>query len=607
MTSRGVASAMSTRVRTASQTERVRVLDIVALPSLGLRAMSLGSDSDATRIALENAAQHLQRGERPEAAGWYRRAARQLSEEGEDERAVEYARLAADLDDDDDVPQPPKPIIEEPKSAPVRAVVARAKTDGTGKHKAQRRGTGSNHRPGSTGKHRAARDADAPEGVAPPTPAVAPAPLLASPATVEAPRIVAVRSDDTVRTVSPSPSPEEPSVPASSPSRAAVQQTFASVPLHASPVPTPTNTSAPNESLPAQPRSQPPPVPRAPVKSSPPPPPASTRRADSRPLTPPPPPPAPSSTVARVEPLVAQMPSSALASLAVQGEPPVTVLASNPAAAPSSTWSIPPPAPAARRIDYVRAYLPSLHCFDELSTDRVREVARQVQVIEFNDGDPLFTAGDPTGPLLIITSGTAHVDRPGASPFDVVLSDGEMLGVLSVLHADRRLASARARGPLEAFAFAPTLVRSLVREFPTLRRFLHNIAAPRIESLLPHLSPPVRALSSAAQRHLLDLCDCYTVEDGTLLQLEGVPVRALQFVAAGTVEVFGEGVRLGTVRRHGAGTVLGAESMRDEVPARVTVRAAGSTLIARIDRAAYRALITTHPSARDILRDGPGG
>ena len=78
--------------------------------------MSTGSDSEATRNALENAAQHLLRGERPEAAGWYRRAARILGEEGEDERAVEYARLAADLDDEEVAPEEPKRTIEEPKS-----------------------------------------------------------------------------------------------------------------------------------------------------------------------------------------------------------------------------------------------------------------------------------------------------------------------------------------------------------------------------------------------------------------------------------------------------------------------------------------------------------
>ncbi len=275
-------------------------------------------------------------------------------------------------------------------------------------------------------------------------------------------------------------------------------------------------------------------------------------------------------------------------------------------ASSAATWSVPPPPTQASRIDLVRALLPSLRCLDELNSDRVRELARQVQVLACDDGEVCFTTGAPTGPLLIVTSGNVHIDRPGAFAFDVVLGEGATLGVLSALYGSSRLATARARGPVEAFAFAPSLARSLAREFGSFRRFVEKAATQHAAALLPHLSPALRTLSPAAQGRVIEACEYVPVEDGALLQLESAPSRALHFVAAGAVERFGEGVPAGTVLNLGPGALVGGTALGDEALAPWTARAAGPVLLARIDRVAYRALIAEFPGVREALRDGPG-
>jgi CRP-like cAMP-binding protein len=282
-------------------------------------------------------------------------------------------------------------------------------------------------------------------------------------------------------------------------------------------------------------------------------------------------------------------------------EPAVVTLASS-----SAMWSLPPREEQVSRIDYVRALLPTQRWFDELGSDRVRELARQVQVLERDDGETLFTTGAPTGPLLLVTAGNAHIDRPGAFPFDLVVGEGAMLGVLSALYGEPRLATARARGPLEAFALAPSLARALAREFVTFRHMIEKAAVQHATALLRHLSPALRSLSAVAQERVLGAIEYLTVDDGTLLMLESTPVRALHLVAAGAIERFGEGVPAGTVTRLGAGSLVGADALRDEALARSTVRAAGPTLLARIDRAAYRALVAEFPGVREALHDGAG-
>jgi CRP-like cAMP-binding protein len=268
--------------------------------------------------------------------------------------------------------------------------------------------------------------------------------------------------------------------------------------------------------------------------------------------------------------------------------------------------SIPPPPHRAQQLDYVRAYLMSLPFFDELSIDRIREVARQIQVVERDAGDVLFEADAPAGPMLLVTSGAVQIERAGRVSLKTTVHERSVFGAVSALYAERRLARATATGPLELFAFAPSLVRGLVREFSALRGFLDRSIQPRVPSLLLQTSPQLSALKPATRAALLAECEIVSVDDSTLLQLEGGPARALQFVVAGSIEVFGEPMGAGNVERWRAGATLGADSLRENAPAPCTARTAGPALMARLDRAAYRTFVAEHPDAREVLRDGPG-
>lgn len=73
-------------------------------------------DSDDVELALETAGALWNKGDRPEALRWVRRAAEAAEQAGDDRRALELARRAAELDAAPEPVPAPEPAIEQPKA-----------------------------------------------------------------------------------------------------------------------------------------------------------------------------------------------------------------------------------------------------------------------------------------------------------------------------------------------------------------------------------------------------------------------------------------------------------------------------------------------------------
>jgi hypothetical protein len=73
-------------------------------------------DSDDVELALETAGALWNKGDRPEALRWLRRAAEAAEQSGDDRRALELARRAAELDTAPEPVPAQEPVIEPPKA-----------------------------------------------------------------------------------------------------------------------------------------------------------------------------------------------------------------------------------------------------------------------------------------------------------------------------------------------------------------------------------------------------------------------------------------------------------------------------------------------------------
>ena len=106
--------------------------------------------------------------------------------------------------------------------------------------------------------------------------------------------------------------------------------------------------------------------------------------------------------------------------------------------------------------------------FNGLSIRDLRTVQKLVYVRHYADGETIFSTGDPSLGMYIITAGTVHIMReiPGAQPKLIAeLAAGEFFGEMGLIDDSPRSASAVAHGDTEAIGlFKPELLNVSSRQ-----------------------------------------------------------------------------------------------------------------------------------------------
>jgi CRP-like cAMP-binding protein len=246
--------------------------------------------------------------------------------------------------------------------------------------------------------------------------------------------------------------------------------------------------------------------------------------------------------------------------------------------------------------------LRDLPLFAELPSERIREVAKQVQLARYRSREPLCEAGAAEGPMFVLLDGDARVELPGDDAhgsLDVVA--GEFIGARTAMYGGLRDVTVRAKDALDAAVFAPSLVRALAREFPALRASIEAAARDRASDLLPRIAPSLKRLDVEAREKLLSQFETVALPEGALLFIEGEPVRWLHLVAAGEAEVYGPAFGVKRTRHARAGEIVGAVPLMAGEPSGVTARAAGPMLVSRLAASRFKNLIEKHREFADAL------
>ena len=252
--------------------------------------------------------------------------------------------------------------------------------------------------------------------------------------------------------------------------------------------------------------------------------------------------------------------------------------------------------------DAVAARLPALPLFGELPAESLRSLARQAILVRFAPGEIVADGASIEGPLLVLTGGEAVAQASPEQP-GVPLGAGDFAGELGAYYGGLRVVTVRAETPVEAVAFAPSLVRVLSRDFPAFRDALEEAVWDWAFAALPWAAPLFRRLDSAARAAVYERFERVGLREGDALMTEGVDPGAVWLVAAGEVEVYGGELGLGTAHRARAGDALGVASALTGEPGGVSARAVRGVLAARIDAAAFRALVDEEPVLAVALGD----
>ena len=128
-------------------------------------------------------------------------------------------------------------------------------------------------------------------------------------------------------------------------------------------------------------------------------------------------------------------------------------------------------------------------------------------VLEVNNGDRLFSQGDPGGDLLFIEAGTIEIFIT-KNDQDVVLAQmgaGEVIGVMTFLTRDTRLASARAITSARIKKISSTQITRTVAAFPKWLNIVLKEFVGRIQEMNRLYSETLISLKKARETQITPL------------------------------------------------------------------------------------------------------
>lgn len=251
----------------------------------------------------------------------------------------------------------------------------------------------------------------------------------------------------------------------------------------------------------------------------------------------------------------------------------------------------------------IAARLSALPLFSELPPDQLRQLSRQLITESRNADEHVCESGAPEGPLYVLLSGSAWVGVAGRSSPLAVLTAGDIVGEIAALYGGPRTATVVAREPMELVGVAPSALRSMARDFPAFRESLIESVRDRMRESLPHIATSLRRLSDEARKAVLDACEFVELAEGNEMLVEGEPAPALYLIAAGEAECYGGELGVSRAVRARVGEIVGAGSVLTSAPSGVSARAARTLLAARVSREKMRELIKRVPSLNELLDD----
>jgi len=564
------------------------------------------------------------RGDLADAASWYRRAANHLMEAGEDERAIEIAKLAAELVALETAVRPASE--REPRKATASVLPTKSATASSA--------------PKATAPPEliASSVAPAPPPKAPeppkhqlpaPAPGSAAARLFARPNAAKAPAspagvATAVKSVSPPRapvpgpashkSTAPAPNPEGPP-PTAIPKPASITPSSVThpvatpvlgpkahkpvVPSPQSRVPGPTDRK-PSTAVQSPQRSLRPSAYAAPVSPA-------ARAAEIRPPAKPVDPAARPASAAQP-----QDDDTSVIALPAIASPIASLLDEVVAGLDSSDASTPAPVTKrplsflpqrAAESESIAARLSALPMFSELPADQLRQLSRQLITESRAADEHVCESGAPEGPLFVVLSGSAWVGVAGRASPIAVITAGDVVGEVAALYGGPRTATVVAREPMELVGVAPSVLRAMARDFPAFRESLIESIRDRMSESLPHISTSLRRLTDEARREIMRACDFVELAEGAEMLVEGEPAPAMYLIAAGEAECFGGELGVTRAVRARVGEIVGAGSALTSTPSGVSARAARTLLVARISREKVRDLLKRVPSITDLLED----
>jgi CRP/FNR family transcriptional regulator, cyclic AMP receptor protein len=108
--------------------------------------------------------------------------------------------------------------------------------------------------------------------------------------------------------------------------------------------------------------------------------------------------------------------------------------------------------------------------FAKMETSKLKLLAFASEMVSFEDGDVVMSAGDNADEAYVIMEGAVNImtDTPNGPVVTATLSENQLIGELGLLNNTPRIATLVANGDLKAMKITDEMFFRLLRENPEL-------------------------------------------------------------------------------------------------------------------------------------------
>ncbi len=257
------------------------------------------------------------------------------------------------------------------------------------------------------------------------------------------------------------------------------------------------------------------------------------------------------------------------------------------------------------QLDWI-SFLASTEIFHDIAPEVLRDLAGELEIVDFDAGEELFQQGDSGDSMYLIVSGQVSVLGAGPEQEErllAVLGPGREVGELALWTEDRRSATVRTVAPSRTARLTREAFERFKERHPEAvtaidRHVGRRLRQAQLGSAL-YLSGLFSGLEESVLRELEQVLETTWIEGGAKVFQQGEEGDAVYIVVSGLMQVvverLGEGPRV--VAELGRGEMFGEMALLENEPRSATVQAIRDSEVARLARADFERLLVRYPQA----------
>jgi CRP-like cAMP-binding protein len=241
--------------------------------------------------------------------------------------------------------------------------------------------------------------------------------------------------------------------------------------------------------------------------------------------------------------------------------------------------------------------------FDSLDPDALRELLREVRLVELAAGEELFHQGDAGDTLYIVATGAVVPIAEGEPRTRLaVLEPGEFFGEIALFTDQPRNATIEALVETQLLSIGRPVMWNLLRQHPDVLSSLLRFLRERLIGRLVRTSPLFRIFSGTKRSAIVQRFQFLEAEDGHRIIEQHHPAEAVFILLSGRADVVhqadsdgegdGEEKVLATLV---PGELCGEMTLLWREPSLASVIARGKCWLLALPAESFRELLDHHP------------